>query len=431
MAETTGDSVSDTGIGALLRASRMRIGEDLKDVALILRIRYPYLESIEDGRFEDLPGQAYAVGFIRAYADHLGLDGEEVVRRFKDEVASGAETRADLRFPTPITEASVPGGAIVFIGLLIVILAYGSWYVSTSDENYLANIIEPIPERLAALVSSDKPQDVLSLEPAITLSRPSEPEPTAMPKSPIPLQTAEVSTNSSRPTAVGKKASSLEPREPELTLDVRSSTAEPAGLALGSLPAEALAPAPIAPDTVVAAPLLDAAPTSKPPAESTAAVPAPNARAETFPSREEAAVAIDTPAASDPASPLIENSAGSGADASAMPVPETATAAVEPEAVGEAPSEPRSRVLVRAKSNSWIQVQDDFSNEIMVTRLLKAGEEYYVPDKFGLRLLTGNAGALEILVDGKPVPPIGVEGAVRRGVQLDPALLKAGNAVSE
>ncbi|MEK9725798.1 MAG: DUF4115 domain-containing protein, partial [Rhodospirillaceae bacterium] len=91
---------------------------------------------------------------------------------------------------------------------------------------------------------------------------------------------------------------------------------------------------------------------------------------------------------------------------------------------------PAPRVLVRAKTNSWIQVKDDFSNEVLVTRLLKAGEEYEVPNKFGLRLLTGNAGALEILVDGKPVPPIGEEGAVRRGVQLDPALLKAGNAVS-
>ena len=119
------------------------------------------------------------------------------------------------------------------------------------------------------------------------------------------------------------------------------------------------------------------------------------------------------------------------AEASATPAPENATAAAEPEAAAEAPAEPKSRVLVRAKSNSWIQVRDDFSNEIMVTRLLKAGEEYYVPDKFGLRLLTGNAGALEILVDGKPVPPIGLEGAVRRGVQLDPALLKAGDAVSE
>ena len=86
---------------------------------------------------------------------------------------------------------------------------------------------------------------------------------------------------------------------------------------------------------------------------------------------------------------------------------------------------------MRAKSNSWIQVRDDFSNEILVTRLLKAGDEYHVPDKFGFRLLTGNAGALEILVDGKPVPPIGEEGAVRRGVQLDPVLLKAGNAVSD
>ena len=167
MAETTGDSASDTGVGALLRASRMRIGEDLRNVALILRIRYPYLEAIEDGRFEDLPGQAYAVGFIRAYADHLGLDGEEVVRRFKDDAAHDGEPRTNLSFPTPITEASVPGGAIIFIGLLIGILAYGAWYVSTSDENYLADLIEPIPERLAALGSSDKsPEDPAPKPPA-------------------------------------------------------------------------------------------------------------------------------------------------------------------------------------------------------------------------------------------------------------------------
>ena len=139
----------------------------------------------------------------------------------------------------------------------------------------------------------------------------------------------------------------------------------------------------------------------------------------------------DTPAEPSSAPVVAENLAGSEADTLATPASETVTVAAEPEVAAEAPAEPKSRVLVRAKSNSWIQVRDDFSNEIMVTRLLKAGEEYYVPDKFGLRLLTGNAGALEILVDGKPVPPIGLEGAVRRGVQLDPALLKAGDAVSE
>ena len=137
MAETLGDSVGDTGTGALLRASRMRIGEELRDIADILRIRYPYLKAIEEDRFDDLPGQPYAVGFVRAYAVHLGLDADEIVRRFKVEFANESKSATELSFPTPITEANVPGGAIVFIGLLMAVLAYGFWYINTSEENYL------------------------------------------------------------------------------------------------------------------------------------------------------------------------------------------------------------------------------------------------------------------------------------------------------
>ena len=72
-------------VGALLQASRQRLGEELVDVASMLRIRLPYLVAIEAGRHQELPGATYAVGFIRAYAEHLGLDSEEVVRRFKAE----------------------------------------------------------------------------------------------------------------------------------------------------------------------------------------------------------------------------------------------------------------------------------------------------------------------------------------------------------
>ena len=70
-------------------------------------------------------------------------------------------------------------------------------------------------------------------------------------------------------------------------------------------------------------------------------------------------------------------------------------------------------------------------NQIVFTNLLKAGEEYNVPNEAGLKLETGNAGALEILVDGKAVPSIGQEGMVRRSVQMDPALLKAGTAARQ
>jgi len=65
-----------------------------------------------------------------------------------------------------------------------------------------------------------------------------------------------------------------------------------------------------------------------------------------------------------------------------------------------------------------------------LTRLLRAGDSYRVPDQPGLVLLTGNAGALEILVDGEVVPDLGEAGKVRRNVTLDPDLLRQGAAAN-
>ena len=87
-----------------------------------------------------------------------------------------------------------------------------------------------------------------------------------------------------------------------------------------------------------------------------------------------------------------------------------------------------SRITIRAIVNSWIEVRDDFSNTNLMARLLNKGDTYDVPNQAGLSLHTGNAGALEILVDGVIVPAIGEVGAVQRGVQLDPDALVAGTA---
>jgi cytoskeleton protein RodZ len=66
---------------------------------------------------------------------------------------------------------------------------------------------------------------------------------------------------------------------------------------------------------------------------------------------------------------------------------------------------------------------------IVFSRVLKTGEVYKVPARSGLSLRTGNAGALEIAVDGKTAPSIGGVGTLRRDVALDPAALAAGTAV--
>ena len=95
-------------VGADLRAARVRAGKDLGEVARALRIGEGHLEAIEEGRFEALPGRAYALGFLRSYAEHLGLDGTAVVEAFKDETSPYA-ARSKLVFPTPAPAGRSPG----------------------------------------------------------------------------------------------------------------------------------------------------------------------------------------------------------------------------------------------------------------------------------------------------------------------------------
>jgi hypothetical protein len=85
---------------------------------------------------------------------------------------------------------------------------------------------------------------------------------------------------------------------------------------------------------------------------------------------------------------------------------------------------PADVVELRAKADSWIQLRD--GQELLLTRLLRKGEVFRVPERGGLTLMTGNAGGLEVLVNGKLMPPIGNEGVVARGVPLDPQHLQGG-----
>ena len=82
------------------------------------------------------------------------------------------------------------------------------------------------------------------------------------------------------------------------------------------------------------------------------------------------------------------------------------------------------QVTLRAQANCWIQIREGEADEILLTRLLQKGDEYQVPRKKGLSLSTGNAGALEILIDNIPVPSIGSYGAIKRGIPLDPEQLR-------
>ena len=90
----------------------------------------------------------------------------------------------------------------------------------------------------------------------------------------------------------------------------------------------------------------------------------------------------------------------------------------------------QARVIIGAQADSWVQVLDSDQN-VLLTRMLRPGDRYLVPDRRDLIMLTGNAGGLIISVDGELVPQIGSDGAILHNVRLDADLLKAGRAVIE
>jgi cytoskeleton protein RodZ len=189
-------------VGAELRDARLRLGWTLPDVANSLRIRLPYLDAIEAGRVADLPGSAYAVGFVRAYAASLGLDADAIARRFRTE-AIEVNRKPELAFPAPVPERGVPAGAVILVGAVIAGLAYAAWFRFGGDAPRAAvDAVPPVPAHLEALagpppappsttspqvasVMPDKPVPPAASPPAAPASAPVQP-----PSAPTPALTA-------------------------------------------------------------------------------------------------------------------------------------------------------------------------------------------------------------------------------------------------
>jgi hypothetical protein len=76
-------------IGNSLREARLRQGLDFSEIEQSTKIRGKYLRALEDEQFEVLPAQTYVKGFLRSYADYLGLDGQLYVDEFNSRYVRG------------------------------------------------------------------------------------------------------------------------------------------------------------------------------------------------------------------------------------------------------------------------------------------------------------------------------------------------------
>ena len=384
------------GVGADLRAARVRAGKEIGDIARTLRIGKAHLAAIEEGRFGDLPGTVYALGFLRSYAEHLGLDADAVVEGFKDETSPLA-ARTKLVFPLPAPAGRSPGARFVAVSLVLVAVVFGGWYALSERERTVVELVPEVPENLLQ-AARETPEEALSGS-----AEPDRPAPgSAAAEAPAGFADG-IAVEAIEPAAAAIEAApSAAPAAPAVELAEVLEGADETG------PLQAFA----ATDDAGEAVTLVAAAVDPQVNENTAAGAPASAEADADAAP---AMAIESQAAV-LAPPIEDEGVTTGRSAGYVP-----------QVYGTANT--GARVVVIARADSWVQVRGP-GDELLLTRVMRAGDRYLVPDRGDLMMRTGNAGALDIVVDGTTIAPIGPVGAVLRNVSLDPDRLLAESAAN-
>ena len=86
-------------LGEVLRTAREAKGVDLTRVERETKIRERYLSALERGEYRELPGAVYTKGFLRNYGAYLGLDPEYLIDLYRLESTPSASDRPSA--PTP------------------------------------------------------------------------------------------------------------------------------------------------------------------------------------------------------------------------------------------------------------------------------------------------------------------------------------------
>jgi cytoskeletal protein RodZ len=142
-------------IGQALKAVREQRKLTIEEVADLTRVRRQYLADIEAMRLDRLPSRPFTIGYIRAYAEAMGLDGDAAVERFKAEEPILDEP---LRAPVGVVQTGDPRVAAIVAGIVIILAAIILWNVA--QRAMLANAPPPptaSPQAAANALAAQKP----------------------------------------------------------------------------------------------------------------------------------------------------------------------------------------------------------------------------------------------------------------------------------
>lgn len=132
-------------IGDRLRGARVAAGLDIDQISADLKIQKSYIHAIESLDMETLPSAGYALGYVRAYANYLGLDGKAAVDAYKTQTAIPENLRMrDQPHFVPKRHVRVPRGFFAASVVMSCALVLAFWYGSQTDAQSAALSTSPI-----------------------------------------------------------------------------------------------------------------------------------------------------------------------------------------------------------------------------------------------------------------------------------------------
>ena len=140
-------------IGNSLREARLRQGLDFPEIEQATKIRGKYLRGLEEEQFDVLPGQTYVKGFLRSYADYLGLDGQLYVDEFNSRYVRGEFEEEEEQPFRPRVAGSGRGGGLmskaVMLTLAVIagltVFTFAAWMWGGSNDPDVIPLSNPPP----------------------------------------------------------------------------------------------------------------------------------------------------------------------------------------------------------------------------------------------------------------------------------------------
>lgn len=119
--------------GRKLEEARKQLGLSIKDLAERIKVRPEFLEALEAMNVKLLPGKAYALAFLRSYANALGLDEKAISDQFQDECALTREdAQKQIRDPSSRPHPERPWLAAA--ALLTLAAGFVAWRAASTGE---------------------------------------------------------------------------------------------------------------------------------------------------------------------------------------------------------------------------------------------------------------------------------------------------------